>query len=307
MTLRLSTFAAGAALALTLAAPLAAQNSFTQPQTGNGFGQAQTGSGFGQVQPGFQGQGPGIALGQATGPGVVEPPRTNGMPEYLADLQGQQPPVSVPPAGQLDPQLLGFLQQLAQYERQEMGVPPSPQLHGGAMHGPTPTAIPGGQVITTLELVQLIQGQQTPYLLFDALGGGETLPGAIPAAQASAPGQPGDQISQQMGQYLQQATRGNTQVPMIFYCASRECWMSYNAALRAIQLGYSRVYWYRGGLDAWKQAGGPTVQSGYPGTPQPPATPMPPQPQNGLPPQASYGQPGQMAQPGQSSGWRIGG
>ena len=36
--------------------------------------------------------------------------------------------------------------------------------------------------------------------------------------------------------------------------------MSYNASLRAIALGYTNVLWYRGGIEAWKQAGLP-VQS----------------------------------------------
>jgi lipoprotein NlpI len=40
-------------------------------------------------------------------------------------------------------------------------------------------------------------------------------------------------------------------MPLIFFCAGSRCWHSYNACLRAINLGYTRVYWYRGGLWAW--------------------------------------------------------
>ncbi|MGV6804628.1 MAG: rhodanese-like domain-containing protein, partial [Ruegeria sp.] len=166
------------------------------------------------------------------------------------------------PGGTMDPQIAQFLDQLAQYERQDLGVPATDQLHSGAMHGDTPSSIPGGQVITTKGIVELVQGQATPYLLFDVLGSYEMMPGAIPAAQASSPGQFGDQISQQMDNYLQQATQGNKEVPLIFYCASRQCWMSYNASLRAIKLGYKNVLWYRGGLEAWQEAGGPTVPAG---------------------------------------------
>jgi len=162
-------------------------------------------------------------------------------------------------AGGPNPQFMQMLDQMAQFERRDLGVPVTDQLHAGAMHGPTPASIPGGQVVTTKGLFELIQGRQTPYLLFDVLGGNETLPGAIPAVQASSPGSFGDGISQQMGQFLEQATRGNRQVPLVFYCASVECWMSYNASLRAIRLGYSNVLWYRGGIAAWKHAGGPTM------------------------------------------------
>lgn len=47
--------------------------------------------------------------------------------------------------------------------------------------------------------------------------------------------------------------------PIVFYCASRECWQSVNAALRAKAAGYKNVQWYRGGHSSWKAAGLPTA------------------------------------------------
>jgi rhodanese-related sulfurtransferase len=47
--------------------------------------------------------------------------------------------------------------------------------------------------------------------------------------------------------------------PLVFYGGARAGWLSANAALRAVQAGYTRVYWYRGGLPAWTAAGLPTV------------------------------------------------
>jgi rhodanese-related sulfurtransferase len=41
-----------------------------------------------------------------------------------------------------------------------------------------------------------------------------------------------------------------------FFCAGPRCWLSYNAALRAVRLGYRRVLWYRGGIEAWGAGGG---------------------------------------------------
>lgn len=60
-------------------------------------------------------------------------------------------------------------------------------------------------------------------------------------------------------------TGGNRETPLVLYCLSNQCWMSYNAALRAIHLGYTNVLWYRGGLEAWKAAGQATqpAQTGY--------------------------------------------
>lgn len=256
-----------------------------------GFGGQQPGF-AGQPQPGYQGQQPGFG-GQQPGFAGQQPGVPGQQPGFAGQPHGgpsQQPQPGGGAPGQMDPQIVQFLEQLAQYELQDFGVPATQQLHSGPMHGATPTSIPGGRVITTRDIVFLVQGQQTPYMLFDVLGSGEVMPGAIAAVEASSAGQFGDQISQQMGQYLQQATRGNTQVPLIFYCLSRECWMSYNAALRAINLGYSQVYWYRGGLEAWKQAGGPTVPAGY-----------------GQQPGQAPQQPGQFQQPGGQQGWNNGG
>jgi rhodanese-related sulfurtransferase len=47
---------------------------------------------------------------------------------------------------------------------------------------------------------------------------------------------------------------------MVFFCANARCWLSYNAALRAVRLGYSGVRWYRGGIDAWGRSGGALVE-----------------------------------------------
>lgn len=142
-------------------------------------------------------------------------------------------------------------------ERQEFGVAAKNELHAGAMHGPTPASIPGGQVITTPALVELRRGQPSKALVFDVLGGPEVLPGAYAALPAHQPGSFDDATQREFGQFLQQVTQGRKDTPLVFYCQSVQCWMSYNAALRAIRMGYSQVLWYRGGIEAWKRAGQP--------------------------------------------------
>ena len=55
---------------------------------------------------------------------------------------------------------------------------------------------------------------------------------------------------------LRKATGSNMSQPLVFYCL-RDCWMSWNAAKRAIALGYRDVSWYPDGTDGWAQAGHP--------------------------------------------------
>ena len=43
---------------------------------------------------------------------------------------------------------------------------------------------------------------------------------------------------------------------LVFYCR-RDCWMSWNAAKRALALGFAPVAWYPDGVDGWREAGFP--------------------------------------------------
>lgn len=146
---------------------------------------------------------------------------------------------------------------VARFESKDFGVQPVKQLHSGPMHGATPRTIPGGRVIGTAALSRVMQAQQTPLFVFHVLGQGPAIPGALYAVQASAPGHFRDPLQQQLSGYLQQLTSGNKRAMLVFYCSGPQCWLSYNAALRAINLGYSNVHWYRGGLRAWQMAGLP--------------------------------------------------
>ena len=185
------------------------------------------------------------------------------------------PGAEVQPAlPRIDPQRLA---QLEAKERADQGVPASTELHAGAMHGATPASIPGGQLMTTRQLVATLgaacQGnvkEMPPLLLFDVLGGAERLPGALNAVPAHQAGSFDDNVQREFGAFLKQVTQGRQDTPLVFYCASTMCWMSYNAALRAIRMGYRQVGWYRGGVEAWKEAGLPIQRAGAPGSPPAP-------------------------------------
>lgn len=175
---------------------------------------------------------------------------------FAQDGFGNQPPKPQPPP----PSQGGYGQAPAggggnSAEGRDFGVAPTAQLHTGSMHGPTPTTIPGGLVITTEALVAMLANQQGRPLVLDILGGPEILPGAIAATPAAQPGTFSDETQKGFGQFLQQQTQGNMETPIVLYCLSNQCWMSYNAALRAINMGYKNVLWYRGGIEAWKAAG----------------------------------------------------
>lgn len=44
---------------------------------------------------------------------------------------------------------------------------------------------------------------------------------------------------------------------IMFSCGGPECWKSYKSARRAMKEGYKRIYWFRGGIKEWMDAGLP--------------------------------------------------
>ncbi|MGI1670034.1 MAG: PQQ-dependent catabolism-associated CXXCW motif protein [Neptuniibacter sp.] len=46
----------------------------------------------------------------------------------------------------------------------------------------------------------------------------------------------------------------NKERGLVFYCKI-DCWMSWNAAKRAAEMGFQQVYWFKDGIDAWINAG----------------------------------------------------
>jgi PQQ-dependent catabolism-associated CXXCW motif protein len=52
---------------------------------------------------------------------------------------------------------------------------------------------------------------------------------------------------------LAKASGGDKGRALVFYCLA-DCWMSWNAAKRAMTLGYANVLWYPEGTDGWAGA-----------------------------------------------------
>jgi PQQ-dependent catabolism-associated CXXCW motif protein len=224
------------------------------------------------TSPGAMNQPPTTTLppGIATQP--TAPPPAMSLPPMVRAPAMLQPPIAPSPAtpapgfgfatpGTAPPTNAQPVRQNYADELTDFGVPPQSTLQQN-VGSPTPLTIPGGHVITTAEIQQAVGSN---ILFFDVWNSGSphpTIPGAIPIPGAGNPGDFTDQLQQQLWQYLAQATRQQAQQPIVFFCASSSCWESYNAALRAINMGFKTVLWYRGGLAAWQASGGQFVNPG---------------------------------------------
>ena len=56
---------------------------------------------------------------------------------------------------------------------------------------------------------------------------------------------------------LTKLTGGDKKKPLVFFCL-RDCWMSWNAAKRALEWGHEHVLWFPDGTDGWREWNLPT-------------------------------------------------
>ena len=147
-------------------------------------------------------------------------------------------------------------------EGKDWGIAPTNRLRQEPYHGPTPLTIPGALVVGTRELRSMRASAGAPILI-DVLGeeGHVTLAGAVWLSGAGRGTNFMDPVQSVLVQLLASLTSGDKARALVFFCASSECWLSYNAALRAVAAGYEKVYWYRGGIEAWAAAGLPTAKT----------------------------------------------
>lgn len=148
-------------------------------------------------------------------------------------------------------------------EDKDGGTAPQSSLRTGNLSAPTPNSIPQGSVIATTELVRLMTAPRPPVLIDVQYRRGylaPTIPGALWIDGAGG----GDWAVQETGKLPARLFRDamerlapDKSAPVAFFCGGPKCWLSYNAALRAIALGYRQVIWYRGGVAAWIAAGLP--------------------------------------------------
>ena len=162
-----------------------------------------------------------------------------------ASAQDQSSPKAAPAAETLnDPAAVRVFGR----EGMDFGVPPRNTIEEnvGTL---TPLTIPGARTISTGELHNALRDNRR-LLLVDVLDAPHAgLPGArrYPGVGMPVP-------SSDLGGLLDKDTGGDKTYPVVFYCQGPQCWESYNAALRARDAGYTNIYWYRGGLEAWAMA-----------------------------------------------------
>lgn len=143
----------------------------------------------------------------------------------------------------------GFADELKDYGVAATKYPrPRSSKYGAA----TPMEIPGAKVVSTKDLIAMLANENKPVLVA-AYGSPTMIPGSVVmdgAGEDRLLGMDRDKFPKA----LARLTSDDKSKPIVIYCHHSKCWLSYNAVLHAVELGYTNVYWYRGGQDAWKAA-----------------------------------------------------
>jgi len=139
---------------------------------------------------------------------------------------------------------------------------------------PTPTGLAGARVVSTAEAELLWRGKSAVFV--DVLPHAPrpanlplgtiwrdkprlNIPGSIWLPDTGY-GELAATMADYFAKGLEKATNGDRARVLVLYCLV-DCWMSWNAARRALSLGYSNVAWYREGTDGWLAAGLPLQDS----------------------------------------------
>ena len=147
-------------------------------------------------------------------------------------------------------------------EGKDWGVAQTTEMRTEKFHAPTPRLHALAKTITTKALHELAIGAEPPVII-DVLGGKghRTVPGAIWLKGAGLDDDREEDIDDRLEVILGEIAKADRTRAIVFFCLSAKCWLSHNAALRAVLLGYENVHWYRGGIKAWKKAKLPTERA----------------------------------------------
>jgi adenylate cyclase len=126
--------------------------------------------------------------------------------------------------------------------------------------GLTPTSAPGATTIRTDALVHLMAGRRPLVLDTMVNAEGRSIPDAIGLRYVGEGGDLSDTAQDRLRRKMHEVTKGDASFPIVVVGWNSEHFDGRNLALRLAALGYTHIYWYRGGREAWEVRGLPEAE-----------------------------------------------
>ena len=138
----------------------------------------------------------------------------------------------------------------------DFGVPADGVLHS-EVAGRTPKEATGARTIRTTDLVPFLA--TTRPLVVDTVlySWNRSISGAVGLQFAGLGGSFTDEAQDRLRSKMQKLAGGDLRRPIVTIGWNAEHFDGRNLAVRLASLGYTNVYWYRGGREAWEVNGLP--------------------------------------------------
>jgi adenylate cyclase len=138
-------------------------------------------------------------------------------------------------------------------EQADFGVPSDATLRKD-FAGLTPTTAPGVTTIRTADLTRFLEQARPVVIDTVSYSWGRSIPGAVGLKFSGLGGSLTDRAQDRLRGKMRELTAGDLNRPIVAVGFNSERFDGLNLALRLVALGYSQVYWYRGGREAWEVA-----------------------------------------------------
>jgi PQQ-dependent catabolism-associated CXXCW motif protein len=144
----------------------------------------------------------------------------------------------------------------------------------GDYRSPVPVTLAGARVLTTAEAEQIWRDKAGAFIdVLPRAPKPANLPAGTVWRDKPRPDIPGSiwlpdtgygRLAASTEDYLRRglarAAHGNEATLLVIYC-QENCWMSWNAAKRALSYGYRNVAWFPDGTDGWERASLPLANA----------------------------------------------
>jgi rhodanese-related sulfurtransferase len=142
-------------------------------------------------------------------------------------------------------------------EDADFGVSADGLLHSEVV-GHTPKEATGVKTIRTTDLAPLLAKVARPLVVDTVLNSwNRSIPGAVGLEFAGLGGSFTDEAQERLRSKIETLTGGDLSRPIVAVGSNAEHFDGRNLALRLASIGYTQVYWYRGGREAWEVNGLP--------------------------------------------------
>jgi PQQ-dependent catabolism-associated CXXCW motif protein len=153
---------------------------------------------------------------------------------------------------------------------------PPPEPPGYRMEdyrAPTPATLAGARVVTTAEAEELWKAGAAFVDVLPHVARPANLPSGTIWREKTRVNIPGSiwlpdtgygalaaETEAYLSNGLSRVSGGDHAKVLVIYCRA-DCWMSWNAAKRALTMGYGNVAWYPEGTESWEAAGLPLQEA----------------------------------------------